>query len=131
MRQRTFERSLVKMGLGLGEYMELVERAFLEAHALKRAGILPDEPELQPAALRIAAKLTASYTRRKRLFVLLSALGNLGCPRAFGSFPQEVRAADFPESVPSWVAPASSGGRKQQLRRRIHRRLEEIKRGGA
>lgn len=127
-RQRALEGALVEMGLVLGEYTELVERAFLEAYASTRSKLLADEADLQAAALRSAATLLASYSRRKRMFLLLSGRENLAWTSVAGALPGEMRTRDFSTHTPSSVR-ASSIWQRQQLRRRIHHRLEEIKRG--
>lgn len=119
----------MESGLLLGEYMELVERAFLEAHALKQAGLLQGELDLQAAAVGIAAKLLISYSRRKRLFLLLSSVENFGWASVAGALPREAYASDFVSYVPSSVA-AVSHSYKSRLSQRIHRRIEEMKRAG-
>lgn len=69
-RQRRFERALAETGLAVGEYMELVERAAMEALAVYQPS-LPGAFDLTAAARGRAVKLLASYSRRKRLYALL------------------------------------------------------------
>jgi hypothetical protein len=116
------------MGLVLGEYTDLVERAFIEAKSLKGRELLPDEVDLQATSLRIAATLLSSYSRRKRMFLLLSGRDNFAWASVAGAQTGAMRTRDFSTLTPSSVR-ASSIWQKQQLKRRIHHRLEEIKRG--
>jgi hypothetical protein len=125
-RRRRFERALAKSGLVVGEYMELVERAAMEAFAAHQPS-LPRTLDLAAAARGRAVELLASYSRRKRLYAMLrQSVDSLRRAKLSGVLAREVYVYDF-------VAPGSfpeRGLQLRKLRRRIHRQIEEIKRAG-
>ena len=108
--QRELERALAEGGLLLGEYMELVERAYLEAYALKVANPGRERADLDVAALAVAARLIGGYVRRKRLFLLLAASREgPAWAKLSGALPRETYTADC-----SWHTPPLRMGRRLQ-----------------
>ncbi len=79
--QRAFECSLSDAGLLLGEYMELVERAYLDASFLRQIGNATVRLEIEADAQTVAGNLVGSYVRRKRVFRQIRT----GCQSAFPS----------------------------------------------
>jgi hypothetical protein len=125
--QRSLERALTECDLLLGEYMELVERAYLEAYALREAGPGRERADLDLAAHAIAARLIGGYVRRKRLFLLLTVLRQgLASAKLAGALPRETYAADFPEGGPPSRF-ALSPSCKRRLRQRIHAQIEAMR----
>lgn len=128
--QRELERALAEGGLLLGEYMELVERAYLEAYALKVANPGRERADLDVAAFAVAARLIGGYVRRKRLFLLLAASREgPAWARLSGALPRETYTAGFLQGGPHSRL-ALSPSYKRRLRQRIHGQMEEMKRAG-
>ncbi len=84
--QQALERTLADAGLLLGEYMELVERAYLEAFFLRQAGHAAVRLEVEADAQTIAGNLVGSYARRKRVFCQVRT----GCQTASPSPTQKL-----------------------------------------
>jgi hypothetical protein len=126
--QRELERALADCGLLLGEYMELVERAYLEAYVLQEARHGWERVDLEVAAHAIAARVIGGYVRRKRLFLLLTASRQgLAWAKLSGAPPRETYAADFLEGGPR-LRLALSPSCKRRLRQRIHVQMKVMKR---
>ena len=128
--QRALERALADCGLLLGEYMELVERAYLEAYALRQASPGRERADLDVAALAVAARLIGGYVGRKRLFLLLVASRQgQAWAKLSGALPRETCAADFLQGGPH-LRLALSPSCKRRLRQRIHAQMKVMKRAG-
>ncbi|MDP2674218.1 MAG: hypothetical protein Q8Q00_04835 [Dehalococcoidia bacterium] len=126
--QRELERALADCGLLLGEYMELVERAYLEAYVLQEASPGGERVDLDVTAQAVAARLIGGYVTRKRLFLLLVASRqDQAWAKLSGALPRETYAADC-----SWHTPplrvGLSPSYKRRLRQRIHAQMKVMKR---
>jgi len=125
--QRELERALADCGLLLGEYMELVERAYLEVYVLREARHGWEQADLDVTAQAIAARLIGGYVRRKRLFLLLTASRDgLAWAKLSGALPRETYAADFLQGGPR-LRLALSPSCKRRLRQRIHAQMKVMK----
>lgn len=81
-----------------------------------------------PPAHALAAKLLSRYIRRKRLFLpLRAATEGLAWAKLSGALPREACTADFLGHTPL-LRVGLSPSYKMGLRRRIHARIEEMKR---
>lgn len=123
-RQGEFERCLAESGLLLGEFMELVERAYSVAYLLREASLGWERVDLEATAQATAARLIDSYIKRKRLFILRQQA--LAWAKLAGAFPRDVNADDLLKDITvlRFSLPAS---KQRRLRARIHSRIEAIK----
>jgi hypothetical protein len=125
--QRCLESALVDGGILLGEYMEIVERAYYEAFLLQQSTKPSFGADLRMNAEAIAADRVRSYASRKRQFVRERARS---AQAAFGQSAHALTGGVV-EGVPAGTAgrPSllSSFGRLQR-RRQIHQRIEAMKR---
>jgi DNA replication initiation complex subunit (GINS family) len=118
-RQREFETDLASRDIGLGEYMEIVEQAAMEAYARTPSNALrPNEEEL----LVIVSAMLSDYVNRKR--VLSTQTWEASTTRSSELSPaaQPLAAAD---------RNAHLQARRVRLRAEIHGRIEAIKSGSA
>lgn len=122
--QRSLERALADGGLLLGEYMELVERAYLQAYLMRKRDA-PARPDLIMAyAQDMAEKLVRSYAARKREWVLRNTAYRTAAWQAT-AYPPEAM-----EGMTAGILPLPdilSAYRKLRLRRRIHASIESMK----
>lgn len=126
--QRSLERALAECGLLVGEYMELVERAYLEAYVLREASLGRERTDLDVAAHAMAARVIGGYVRRKRLFLLLVASREgPACAKLSGALPRETKAADFLQGG-AHLRLALSPSYKRRLRQRIHAQMKVMRR---
>jgi hypothetical protein len=120
-RQQDFETDLAVRDISLGEYMEIVEQAAMEACARTetRDSSLLDEQEL----LGIASAMLTDYVSRKRLLAGHSWEGNVARLSESPSQPSSGRqlAADIRKGI--------ALARHLQLRAVIDSRIEAIKGG--
>ena len=127
--QQELEISLSDSGLLLGEYMELVERAYQQAYEMQGLSAGWNRMDFDATAQKFAADLLASYVWRKRLFSMIS-VGEQALTRAnlSGVLPSKIRAADLSRAARYFK---SSRSRRQRfrLRERVHAQIEEAKRG--
>ncbi len=127
-RQRRLERALSEGGLLLGEYTELVERACLRAYQLQGESPGWERAGVKKAAEAIAGDLISSYVKRKRLFLLVrAATESVIVARLCGAFPEEMPMLQQAPTTACYQA-ALSASYKLGLRRRIHARIEALKR---
>lgn len=115
-RQREFETDLATRDIGLGEYMEIVEQAAMEAYARTPSNTLrPNEEEL----LVIVSAMLSDYVNRKRMLA------------------NQTWEANTTRSSPAIQPPAADDrkahwqARRVRLRADIHGRIEAIKSGSA
>lgn len=129
--QGDLEFALSESGLLLGEFMELVERAYLEAYLLRESSLGRERIDLPAAGRTIARNLLSSYISRKRLFLLLRvASEGLAWAKLSGAFPGDADAADFLRGAP-YSQTGLSPSQKLRLRQRIHAQIEVMRRAGA
>lgn len=122
--QRSLERALADGGLLLGEYMELVERAYLQAYLL-RENTPSRHGDLVMDAQVMAESLVRSYAARKREWILKTAAYRAAASQSAVRPPEAIEGmtVDLPP-LPDTLSPY----RKMRLRRRIHVRIEAMKR---
>ena len=111
------ESTLAQKGLSLGEFMELAERALIEA----RITFQPKtERELEAAVLHVSSALLTRYSMRKRIFLLKvrTERNRLGLSNN--------RPVDLSEYA-AVAATDDSAAWQDALRRRIHARIEALK----
>ena len=117
-RQEEFEADLAARELSLGEYMEIIEQAAMEAGArFVRSGSESFENE---ALLGIASAMLTHYVKKKKVLSMHTLLkgGVLG----LSEFPS-------PTAEIQRLAEGMENGKRLQLRLAIHNRIEDIKSG--
>jgi hypothetical protein len=111
------ESTLAEKSLSLGEFMELAERALIEA----RVTFQPKtERELEAAVLQLSSALLTGYSMRKRMFSLKvrTERNRLGI--------SDNRSVEFSEYAAAAFSDDSVAAQSAR-RRRIHDRIEAIK----